>query len=567
LADRDLASVELWETSLERSIRRRELAERQRRQAPKTKGTAAVVSAALFASPMLPVISAAGAHNRVDAAETSSPEKPTRVGVPTLLREGDTGRMVAAVQGKLAIDADGIFGPITRGAVLDFQARAGLSRTGEVDAKTWQSLFRASVSYVSGDSAIAERIVRDEPRSAPRLRVVDRQTQSEPPEASLPSRQAALENLVSVGREPDVTPASPAKQPANRPAVERPRVERPVAAPAPAPAPAPAAGCGTLASPVEGTVTSSFGEDRGDHRHAGQDISAPSGTPVRAVDCGTVTQAAGGGGYGNIVCVKHSATVSTCYAHLSSFETKRGDYVEVGQMIGRVGSTGNSTGPHLHFEVRENGSAVDPAPYLGGRARASGESAAQPSGTSESNPAAKRTRVSAAATGGSVGEGGVVQADLSEEAQSGRARLAAPEAEAVAVAVAEAAPAPMAEAPSAPAPVVPVVEAPLASAPTPAAPVAEAPVAEAPPAEAPPAPAPAAAEVAPVATPDPALVAETPDVPASEPVSEAPAVEAPVVAETPASEAPVVQTPAPVPAETEPEDENGGVEAPVTPAG
>ncbi len=364
--ERDLASVELWEKSLERSVRRRELAERQRRQAPKTKGTAAVMSAALFVSPMLSMISAAGAHNGADAAGETSPERGVRAVVPTLLREGDTGRMVAAVQRKLAVDADGIFGPITRQAVLDFQGRSGLTRTGEVDAKTWQALFRASVSYAADDSVIAERIVGEEAGSAPTLRVVARQRVSLPsPDGAsgrvAPDEPASERGADSPSDEPDGTPVSITPPPAEPPAVEQPAVEPPASTPAPAPAPAPAAGCGTLASPVEGTVTGSFGEDRGDHRHAGQDIAAPSGTPVRAVDCGTVTQAADESGYGNIICIQHSATVSTCYAHLSSFETERGDYVEVGQIIGRVGTTGNSTGPHLHLEVRPGGGdPVDP---------------------------------------------------------------------------------------------------------------------------------------------------------------------------------------------------------------
>ena len=88
-----------------------------------------------------------------------------------------------------------------------------------------------------------------------------------------------------------------------------------------------------------------------------------------------MTQAGVESGYGNIICIQHSATVSTCYAHLSAFETSVGAYVEVGQVIGRVGSTGNSTGPHLHFEVRENGRAVDPAPRL---AASAGRTAAAP---------------------------------------------------------------------------------------------------------------------------------------------------------------------------------------------
>jgi Meckel syndrome type 1 protein len=388
-SDRDLASVELWEKSLERSLRRRELAELQRRHAPRTKGTAAVVSATLLASPMLPAVSAAGSGKGA-AVSGATPRTGTGV-VPTLLREGDVGRMVVAIQRKLAVDDDGIFGPITRQAVVDFQARVGLARTGEVDARTWQALFRASVSYVAPQSEIAERIVREDAAPAPEMRIKPRtQERIEPRAEESPKAVETVPVSTPAGTDESEAPvdalAAPEPEqpeveapPAQRPAAEAPRAEQPASAPAPAPAPAPAAAaCGTPASPVAGTVTGSFGEDRGSHRHAGRDISAPTGTPVRAVDCGTVTKAASEGGYGNIVCVQHSASVSTCYAHLSSFETKSGDYVEVGQVIGRVGSTGNSTGPHLHFEVRENGRAVDPAPYLDGAAKSASKPATAP---------------------------------------------------------------------------------------------------------------------------------------------------------------------------------------------
>ena len=70
------------------------------------------------------------------------------------------------------------------------------------------------------------------------------------------------------------------------------------------------------------------------------------------------------GGYGNFTCVQHDASTSSCYAHQSSFATSSGASVSTGQVIGYVGSTGNSTGPHLHFEVRVNGGVVDPFNYI-----------------------------------------------------------------------------------------------------------------------------------------------------------------------------------------------------------
>ena len=101
--------------------------------------------------------------------------------------------------------------------------------------------------------------------------------------------------------------------------------------------------------------------------HEGIDIAVPAGTPIRAVASGTVIlmqSEASSGGYGNYTCVGHSSSLSSCYAHQSSFATSQGASVKQGQVIGYVGCTGSCFGDHLHFEVRINGSAVDPMGYL-----------------------------------------------------------------------------------------------------------------------------------------------------------------------------------------------------------
>ena len=126
-------------------------------------------------------------------------------------------------------------------------------------------------------------------------------------------------------------------------------------------------GSGSMIWPVSGPITGSFGEARPGHMHAGIDIAAPSGTPIHAADDGRVVLMQGvgaSGGYGNYTCVQHSASLSTCYAHQSSFATSLGASVDKGQVIGSVGNTGNSFGAHLHFEVRVNGSPVNPMGYL-----------------------------------------------------------------------------------------------------------------------------------------------------------------------------------------------------------
>ena len=115
--------------------------------------------------------------------------------------------------------------------------------------------------------------------------------------------------------------------------------------------------------PVSGTVTSTFGPRWG-RMHEGIDIAAPSGAPIASVASGTVIYAGWLGGYGYLVVVDHGGGVSTAYAHMSSIASGTGQSVTQGQVIGYVGSTGHSTGPHLHFEVRINGQAVDPLQYL-----------------------------------------------------------------------------------------------------------------------------------------------------------------------------------------------------------
>ncbi|WP_424216358.1 peptidoglycan DD-metalloendopeptidase family protein (plasmid) [Streptomyces sp. BI20] len=98
--------------------------------------------------------------------------------------------------------------------------------------------------------------------------------------------------------------------------------------------------------------------------HTGLDFPAPQGTTVKAAKSGTVKTAGWGGAYGNHVVIDHGNGTETLYAHLSAFGVGVGHEVKAGQAIGNVGSTGNSTGPHLHFEVRVNGAQVDPAKYL-----------------------------------------------------------------------------------------------------------------------------------------------------------------------------------------------------------
>jgi murein DD-endopeptidase MepM/ murein hydrolase activator NlpD len=98
--------------------------------------------------------------------------------------------------------------------------------------------------------------------------------------------------------------------------------------------------------------------------HEGLDLGAGYGSPIHAAAAGVVVHAGWLGGYGNLVVIDHGGGLSTAYGHQSQIAVSYGQHVGQGQVIGYVGSTGHSTGPHLHFEVRINGEAVDPLGYL-----------------------------------------------------------------------------------------------------------------------------------------------------------------------------------------------------------
>jgi len=124
--------------------------------------------------------------------------------------------------------------------------------------------------------------------------------------------------------------------------------------------------------PIEGNVTSGFGMRRspfggGREFHTGVDVAAPRGTTVHVAAAGIVRMASFNGGYGNVVFVDHGFGFSTVYAHLSRISVRVGQEVEKGQLVGLVGSTGRSTAPHLHYEVRVGGTPVNPMRFLEAR--------------------------------------------------------------------------------------------------------------------------------------------------------------------------------------------------------
>jgi len=123
-----------------------------------------------------------------------------------------------------------------------------------------------------------------------------------------------------------------------------------------------AASSAGLIWPIHAPVTSEFGPRWGAF-HPGIDIAAPTGTPIAAAKAGTVVFSGPNDGYGNYVCIDHGGGMSTCYAHQSRIAVSEGQSVRQGEIIGFVGSTGHSTGPHLHFEVRIDGATQNPRNY------------------------------------------------------------------------------------------------------------------------------------------------------------------------------------------------------------
>ncbi|MFD2045689.1 peptidoglycan DD-metalloendopeptidase family protein [Ornithinibacillus salinisoli] len=125
----------------------------------------------------------------------------------------------------------------------------------------------------------------------------------------------------------------------------------------------------TIWPTIPDKITSDFGLrsdpiNRTDSLHTGIDIRGNFGTPVYATAGGTVIKAEYYGGYGNTIMIRHSNAYQTIYGHLSEIKVEQGDKVKKGELIGSIGSTGRSTGPHLHYEIVKHGEPVDPNTYL-----------------------------------------------------------------------------------------------------------------------------------------------------------------------------------------------------------
>src|SRR3954451_6925075 len=419
---RDLASVEVWDRSLARSRRRRELAAQGRREIARRRQAAGVVSAAMVVSPTAAAFAAAGAGGGVGGSKVAAASPANRAIAPgapsSLLRVGSAGPDVVRVQSALGQVPDGVFGPRTDAAVRVFEGRNGLVVDGIVGPHTWGTLFGPhGASYdpitpryqfkIQRASAVEEARVRPAlAGKGPVAKIVLRTS---------PSGGADRGGDGSSHRRHSAPDAAPETVPAvDHTPVSHHHASTPEGRTAPVSTSPVSTSCGSdrLVAPVKGyVVTGDFGESRPGHLHSGMDLAVPYGTPIMAAACGVVTTVEAESGYGNIVCVRHSASLTTCYAHMSRFASHVGQHVHQGQVIGYVGCTGSCTGPHVHFETRVNGQPVDPAPYLSG-AKSAHSAHAAAAKSSSSGGTETRTASTSSASGpgttsyGSASKGG-----------------------------------------------------------------------------------------------------------------------------------------------------------------
>lgn len=121
----------------------------------------------------------------------------------------------------------------------------------------------------------------------------------------------------------------------------------------------------SIHTPTSGVLTSTFGESRGKSIHKGIDLAAPTGTPIEAALTGVISYSGVAKGYGKVIIIDHDNGMQTVYAHCNKLYVETGENINRGQLIAEVGNTGDSTGPHLHFELKINGDAIDPLEYEG----------------------------------------------------------------------------------------------------------------------------------------------------------------------------------------------------------
>jgi murein DD-endopeptidase MepM/ murein hydrolase activator NlpD len=292
------------------------------------------------------VLARAAAPAAIALALTVAGAAPARADPRATAAHASVGQAnVAALQvalrarGLYSASIDGVRGPLTREGVRRFQARRGLVVDGIAGPRT-----RAALGW-RGRPRLGSRVLRAGARgwdvAALQFLLATRGFASGPFDGRLGARtDGALRRFqawAGLGADGLAGPATIA-------AARRPPARSPL----------------RFLAPIGGTPTDRFGP-RGDAMHTGIDYPAATGTGVVAAGRGCVRSAAyDGGGYGNLVVIDHRAGMTSWYAHLDTIAVRRGQCVVAGTPVGTVGSTGNSTGPHLHFELRLRGAAIDP---------------------------------------------------------------------------------------------------------------------------------------------------------------------------------------------------------------
>jgi murein DD-endopeptidase MepM/ murein hydrolase activator NlpD len=265
-------------------------------------------------------------------------------GRPTAAGDADVAALQVALRAADAYggEVDGWRGPATDGALLAFQQRQGLEPDGIVGRRTRHALGRLGRPELGTRSLALGALGWDVAEL--QFRLAWHGFPSGPFDGAFgPRLEAAVLRFQRFARLPRVGMAGPRTVAALRAARPRSPLE--------------------LERPVVGELGDGFGP-RGGSFHAGLDFVTAAGTPVQAARAGRVVWAAALGSWGNTVVIRHGRGVRTLYAHLSRIDVGLLDRVALGSRLGTVGSTGRSTGPHLHFEVRVRGAAVDPVGAL-----------------------------------------------------------------------------------------------------------------------------------------------------------------------------------------------------------
>ena len=290
--NRDLSDLELWERSLRRSRApaRDHRGRAQARGAPEGRGGRGerVDGRGPDGGPVAP--RSLGRRARPRPRDRRGRPWRSAIELPSdaLVSYGDTGEAVVAVQRQVGVDDDGIFGPITRGAVERFQARYGLPVTGAVDARTWTALFKSNISFVGGGGKTVMTVYQPRaPRSAPATPDGSAPAATRPDDDDADAARAAHDDArapTRAGRVATSTDAAPRRSRSTT--TPRPRPPRPRRSRRRRLRRGPASARRSAARRPASTARAAPG-----HAHAGKDIAAPTGTAVRAAQCGTVTQA------------------------------------------------------------------------------------------------------------------------------------------------------------------------------------------------------------------------------------------------------------------------------------